>query len=73
MSEYRIDILWDAEAAVWIATSADLPGLVLESGSLDALVERVRFAVPDLLDVEPLDHQPIRLVIRSERHELVAA
>ena len=49
MTEYLIELFWDSEAAVWIATSRDIPGLVLESGSLDALMERVRFAVPDLL------------------------
>ena len=34
----RIDFTWDDEAAVWIATSKDVPGLVLESGSFDALI-----------------------------------
>ena len=51
MTEYSIDLLWDGEAAVWIATSEDIPGLVLESGSFDALVERVRFAAPELLSL----------------------
>jgi hypothetical protein len=49
MAEYTIDFTWDPEASVWIATSDDVPGLVLESGSFDALVERVRFAVPELM------------------------
>ena len=35
--EYVIDFTWDDEANVWIATSNDIPGLVLESGSFDAL------------------------------------
>ncbi len=35
---YRIKFLWDNEAAVWVATSEDVPGLVLESGSFDVLV-----------------------------------
>ena len=51
MPEYLINLFWDHEAAVWIATSEDIPGLVLESGSLDALVERVRFAAPELLSL----------------------
>ena len=42
---------WDSEAAVWIATSDDVPGLVLESASFDALVERVKTAVSELIDV----------------------
>jgi len=49
MPEYTVKLLWDDEAAVWIATSDDIKGLVLESGSLDALIERVRFAAPELL------------------------
>ncbi len=48
---YRINMLWDPQSAVWIATSEDVPGLVLESGSFDALLERVRYAVPELLEL----------------------
>lgn len=47
--EYIVKLTWDADAGVWIATSDDIPGLVLESGSFDALLERVRFAAPELL------------------------
>ena len=47
----RIDLTWDDEASVWIATSKDVPGLILESGSFDALIERVRNAVPELLEL----------------------
>ncbi len=49
--EYKINLIWDNEANVWIATSDDVEGLVLESGSLDALIERVRFAIPELLEL----------------------
>ena len=47
--DLAIKIAWDPEACVWIVESDDVPGLVLESGSFDALLERVRFAVPELL------------------------
>ena len=47
--EYTITLFWDDEGSVWIAESEDIPGLILESGSFDALVERVKVAVPDLL------------------------
>jgi hypothetical protein len=53
--EYQIALTWDEEAYVWMATSEDVPGLALESGSLDALIERVKFAVPDLLDLKDTD------------------
>lgn len=45
--KYRIRFEWDSEAAVWIATSKDVPGLVLESCSFDTLLERVRYAIPE--------------------------
>lgn len=51
MPEYTVNFMWDAEAAVWVATSEDIPGLVLESGSLDALTERVRNAARELLEL----------------------
>ena len=58
--EYKVKLLWDDEACVWVATSEDVPGLVLESGSVDALIEKVRYAVPDLLDItESLRALPI--------------
>lgn len=49
--EYKVNFTWDEEASVWIAQSDDIPGLVLESGSLDALIERVRFAAPELIEL----------------------
>ncbi len=67
--EYIITFIWDEEASVWIATSNDIPGLVLESGSFDALLERTRFAVPELLSLNTSDPQPFSLTFKSERHE----
>ena len=52
--EYTVRFDWDADAAVWVATSEDIPGLVLESGSIDALIERVRFAVPELIELDQM-------------------
>ncbi|MBQ9014793.1 MAG: DUF1902 domain-containing protein [Firmicutes bacterium] len=53
--QYNVNLAWDKEADVWIATSDDIPGLVLESGSFDALVERVRSAAAELIS---LNHMP---------------
>ena len=55
----------DPDAEVWIATSLDVPGLVLEDASCDALMAKVRVATPELLD---LNHKAIsnyQLVFRS--------
>ena len=48
-TRFTITFTWDDEASVWIATSDDIPGLVLEHSSFDVLVERVRLAAPELL------------------------
>ena len=64
---YTVVLSWDSEASVWIATSEDIKGLVLESGSLDVLIERVRMAVPDLLK---LNNQPLeraKIVFLTEK------
>ena len=70
---YTINLLWDSEASVWVATSEDIKGLVLESGSLDVLIERVRMTVPELLRLnnQTLEHAKIAFV--TERVEEVCA
>ena len=70
--EYLIQIMWDPEAEVWIATSNDVPGLVLECGSYDALIERLKTAVPELIELNKL---PICTGMRyvSDRYQPVSA
>ena len=45
-----VNIKWDSEAHVWLAINDEI-GLALESGSYDALLERVRIAVPEMLEL----------------------
>lgn len=71
--DYTINFVWDDEANVWIATSEDIPGLVLESGSFDALVERVRFAVPELIELNGQQAARATLTIMSKRQERLFA
>jgi predicted RNase H-like HicB family nuclease len=71
--EYTVTAKWDPEAAVWVATSDDVPGLVLESGSLDALMERVRVAIPELLSLNGDGNTAYSLFFKSERHDQVYA
>ena len=69
--DYVVKFTWDNEAGAWIATSDDIPGLVLESGSFDALLERTRFAVPELLELNSDNNAPLSLTFKSERHERI--
>ena len=72
-NEYRITFSWDNEAYVWIATSDDVYGLILEHSSLDTLVERVRQAVPELLALEGMQCNDISLSYGMLRKERLAA
>lgn len=70
--EYIINLTWDEESKVWIATSDDIPGLVLESGSFDALLERIRFAAPELIALNAPKEKTYVLSFVSNRHERIA-
>lgn len=70
--EYTVNLIWDNEANVWVATSDDIPGLVLESGSFDALLERVRLAVPELLILNNTKTSQSTLTFISKRRERIA-
>lgn len=69
--DLTIKMIWDSDARVWVAESEDVPGLVLESGSFDALLERVRVAVPELLALNR-SNTPLTLNFQSERRERLA-
>ncbi|MBR3227626.1 MAG: DUF1902 domain-containing protein, partial [Erysipelotrichaceae bacterium] len=72
LMEYVIHFDWDNDAKVWIATSDDIPGLVLESESFDLLTERVRTAVPELLEMNQLS-PALDLLFLSKRREKISA
>jgi predicted RNase H-like HicB family nuclease len=48
---YVVHAEWDDEAAVWVATSDDVPGLVTEGATLELLVEKLRMMVPEMLEL----------------------
>jgi hypothetical protein len=70
--ELCIKLTWDSETCVWIAESPDVPGLILESGSFDALIERLRLTIPEMLQLNGGLKTPLYLNFISERHEQVA-
>ena len=46
---YLIRADWDPEAAVWVVTSDDIPGLVTEAVTLEALIGKLQGMMPKLL------------------------
>ena len=59
---FRVNALWDAEAEVYVATSDDIPGLVVEAGTFEELMADLRAVVPELLELNKVPHTwPVRL------------
>ena len=47
---YFVRAEWEADAEVWVATSDDVPGLVTEAATLEALDSKLKAMVPELLE-----------------------
>ena len=47
---YLVRAEWDADAGVWVASSDDVPGLITESETLEALDTKLQTLVPELLE-----------------------
>lgn len=52
--EYQVRLDYDNEAGVWVATSDDIVGLVLEDESPEHLMKRVAEAAPELIRLNNL-------------------
>ena len=48
---YQVVARWDGDADVWVAESDDVPGLVAEAGSPNALTGKLRVLIPELLQL----------------------
>jgi len=51
-----INAVWDDEVRVWVATSEAVPGLATEADDTDALVEKLKKMIPELLDANSVAH-----------------
>jgi hypothetical protein len=70
MTEYTVKMTWREESSVWIAVNDEIP-IALESDSFDTLVERVKLAAPELLELNGYGTNCV-LHFVSDRREAVA-
>lgn len=69
---YVVHAEWDDEAQVWVATSEDVPGLVTEAETVEALSAKLRIIVPELLEANGVvaeigsDEVPISLLAKRQ-------
>ena len=72
---YHVHADWDPEAEVWVATSDDVPGLATEAPTVEALAEKLRTMIPELLEANEVlaDGQAdaIAFELTSHRQERV--
>ena len=67
--DFIIKMKWDNEANRWAAIGSAGMGLILESDSYDALVERVKLAAPEMIHLNFNYKGPINLYFISEHIE----
>lgn len=48
---YFVRAEWDSDSCVWVASSDDVPGLVTEADTIEALDSKLQTMVPELLEL----------------------
>ena len=67
-----IRITFDKNKSVWRSRSEMLPELMFESGSLDALIERCRLTLPEVLSSKEYISDSAQVLFSIEKHEDLA-
>jgi predicted RNase H-like HicB family nuclease len=64
---------WDPEAAVWVATTQDLRGLVTEAESIEALRAKLPGMILDLLEDRSISDLPASIEIVARASDRLTA
>jgi predicted RNase H-like HicB family nuclease len=70
--QITVNAEWDPEAKVWVATSDDVPGLITEAETVEALAEKLSAMIPELLEAngtlagDAIREAPINLIAHRE-------
>ena len=48
---FTVHAEWDHEAEVWFVADSDVPGLAAEATTTEALLEKLRVLVPELVEL----------------------
>lgn len=66
--DITINARWDGDANVWLATSTDVPGLVIEAETWPSMIKEVRLVLPDLLELNGQAGGTLSVTFRAEEH-----
>jgi predicted RNase H-like HicB family nuclease len=69
---YTVTCQWDAEAGVWYVADSDVPGLVTEAATLEALESKLLVMIPELLELNDglASHQAVPFELIARKREL---
>jgi len=71
MDEYIVTISFDDDSQKWYAQNDDIP-ILLEDWSVDTLMERVKIAVPEMLEINNMPHTRFHLLFKMETEAVMA-
>ena len=68
---YNVNMNWDEQAGVWYAVCDEIP-LALESNSFDALIERVKIAAHEIIELNGKTNESVQLCFKTAHWEAIA-
>lgn len=68
---FFIRVEWDEDAMVWFASSDDVPGLATEEETMEALIQKLKIIIPELLEANGYEIEPeIPFEVLTRRFEI---
>ena len=70
--ELNANIIWDEDAKVYVITNDEL-GIALEGGSIDALMQRFKYAAMEMMSLNGQDQQrnERRVIFSMQKSEAI--
>lgn len=69
MKKFFVAAEWDEDAKVWYVSDSDVPGLATEADTVDALIEKLRAMIPEMLELNGAvasEHDSIPFSLRTD-------
>lgn len=73
-NRFDVTVTWDADAALWVADSDNIPGLAAEAPDPEALRQKLSALIPELLILNQVKVDPsigIDIVLHYRREERI--
>jgi len=75
VTPYHVIAEWDQEARVWVVSSNDVSGLATGADTFEALIEKLKVVIPELLvenGLLPEGTDNVLFAIKAERSEVAS-